>query len=53
MHTGQPTDKVTKDTDRDFILTPDEAKAYGIIDEVLTNRRELPAELTAAAAAGA
>ena len=53
MHTGQTVDKVTKDTDRDFILTPHEAKEYGIVDEVLTNRREMPAELTAAAAAGA
>ena len=52
-HTGQPVEKITKDTDRDFILTPDEAKAYGIIDEVLVNRRDMPAELTAAAAAGA
>jgi ATP-dependent Clp protease protease subunit len=52
-HTGQPVEKITKDTDRDFILTPDEAKAYGIIDEVLVNRRDVPAELTAAAAAGA
>ena len=53
QHTGQPVDKITKDTDRDFILTPDEAKEYGIIDEVLVNRREMPAELTAAAAGGA
>ena len=53
QHTGQPVDKITKDTDRDFILTPDEAKDYGIIDEVLVNRREMPAELTAAAVAGA
>jgi ATP-dependent Clp protease, protease subunit len=52
-HTGQPVDKITKDTDRDFILTPDDAKSYGIIDEVLVNRRDMPAELTAAAAAGA
>jgi ATP-dependent Clp protease protease subunit len=52
-HTGQEVDKITKDTDRDFILTPDEAKTYGIIDEVLVNRRDMPAELTAAAAAGA
>ena len=53
QHTGQPVEKITKDTDRDFILTPDEAKDYGIIDEVLVNRREMPAELTAAAVAGA
>ena len=52
QHTGQPVDKITKDTDRDFILTPDEAKDYGIIDEVLVNRRDMPAELTAAAAGG-
>ena len=52
-HTGQPIEKVSKDTDRDFILTPDEAKDYGIIDEVLVNRRDVPAELTAAAVAGA
>jgi ATP-dependent Clp protease, protease subunit len=52
-HTGQPVEKITQDTDRDFILTPDEAKAYGLIDEVLVNRRDVPAELAAAAAAGA
>jgi ATP-dependent Clp protease, protease subunit len=52
-HTGQSVEKITKDTDRDFILTSEQAKDYGIIDEVLTNRRDMPAELTAAAAAGA
>ena len=35
LHTGQPLEKVEKDTDRDFILTAEEAKAYGLIDEVL------------------
>ncbi len=34
-HTGQPISKVTTDTDRDFYLTADEAKAYGLIDEVI------------------
>ena len=34
-HTGQPLDKVTKDTDRDFYLTAAEAKKYGLIDEVI------------------
>jgi ATP-dependent Clp protease protease subunit len=34
-HTGQPLAKVGKDTDRDFYLTPDEAKKYGLIDEVI------------------
>jgi ATP-dependent Clp protease protease subunit len=38
QHTGQDLEKVTKDTDRDFILTAEEAKAYGVIDEILTNR---------------
>ncbi|MCL6631590.1 MAG: ATP-dependent Clp endopeptidase proteolytic subunit ClpP [Alicyclobacillus herbarius] len=34
-HTGQPIEQVEKDTDRDNFLSADEAKAYGIIDEVL------------------
>ena len=34
-HTGQPMDKVTHDTDRDFYLNPPQAVEYGIIDEVL------------------
>ena len=33
-HTGQPIDKVVKDTDRDLFLSPEEAAEYGIIDEV-------------------
>jgi ATP-dependent Clp protease, protease subunit len=37
-HTGQDLEKVTKDTDRDFILTADEAKDYGVIDEIITTR---------------
>ena len=37
-HTGQPIEKVTKDTDRDFIMSADEAKDYGIVDEVITTR---------------
>ncbi len=34
QHTGQPLDKVMKDTERDYFMSPVEAKAYGIIDEV-------------------
>jgi len=34
-HTGQPLAKVEKDTDRDFYLTAEEAKDYGIVDEVI------------------
>ncbi len=37
-HTGQPLSKIEKDTDRDFWLTAEEAKKYGIIDEVIKKR---------------
>src|SRR6266480_4270682 len=50
-HTGQPIDKVKTDTDRDFIMTAEQAKEYGIIDEVITSRKIQP-ELAAAAAGG-
>jgi ATP-dependent Clp protease protease subunit len=51
MHTGQSLEKIGKDTDRDFIMTADQAKDYGLIDEVIASRKITP-ELTAAAAAG-
>jgi ATP-dependent Clp protease protease subunit len=51
-HTGQSIEKVSKDTDRDFILTADEAKEYGVIDEIIT-RRGITPELAAANANGA
>ena len=38
FHTGQPVEKIGKDTDRDFIMSGPEAKEYGIVDEVITNR---------------
>ena len=34
-HTGQPMEKVQKDTDRDYFMSAEEAKEYGIIDEVI------------------
>lgn len=37
-HTGQSLEKVEKDTDRDFYLDADEAKAYGIVDEVIKTK---------------
>jgi ATP-dependent Clp protease protease subunit len=43
-HTGQPLERVEKDTDRDFILTADEAKEYGVVDEIIT-RRGIAAEV--------
>jgi ATP-dependent Clp protease, protease subunit len=48
-HTGQTLEKVAKDTDRDYILTADEAVEYGVVDEVITSRKIKP-ELAAAAA---
>jgi ATP-dependent Clp protease protease subunit len=48
-HTGQPLDKVSKDTDRDYILTADEAVEYGVVDEVITSRKIKPDLATAAA----
>jgi ATP-dependent Clp protease, protease subunit len=46
-HTGQTVEKVGTDTDRDFIMSADEALTYGIVDEILTNR-ELASVGTAA-----
>jgi ATP-dependent Clp protease protease subunit len=37
-HTGQPLEKIEKDTDRDFYLSGDEAKKYGLIDEVIKTK---------------
>lgn len=34
-HTGQPLDQIVKDTDRDYYMTAEEAKKYGIVDEIL------------------
>ncbi|HXF58077.1 MAG TPA: ATP-dependent Clp endopeptidase proteolytic subunit ClpP [Actinomycetota bacterium] len=48
-HTGQPLEKIKRDTDRDFIMTAEQAKEYGIIDDVITSRKVQP-ELAAAAA---
>jgi ATP-dependent Clp protease, protease subunit len=51
MHTGQSLEKISKDTDRDFIMTAEQAKEYGLIDEVIASRKIGP-ELAAAAASG-
>ncbi len=50
-HTGQPLERVSKDTDRDFILTAEQAVEYGAVDEVITSRKIRP-ELALAAAGG-
>jgi len=40
-HTGQPLERVERDTDRDRFLSAEEAKAYGLIDAVITHRGEM------------
>jgi ATP-dependent Clp protease protease subunit len=40
LHTGQPIKKIERDADRDYWLSSEEAKAYGLIDEVLTKREK-------------
>ncbi len=40
-HTGQKLKKIQKDTDRDFFMSGEESKAYGIVDHVIKNRDDL------------
>lgn len=42
QNTGQPIEKVSKDSDRIFYMTPQEAKEYGLIDYVVESRKALP-----------
>jgi ATP-dependent Clp protease, protease subunit len=37
-HSGQPLDRVSKDMERDYFMTPEEAREYGIIDRVVAHR---------------
>ena len=39
MHTGQPIEKIEKDTDRDFYLSATDAKEYGIIDDIINKEK--------------
>jgi ATP-dependent Clp protease protease subunit len=41
QHTGQPVEKIEKDSDRDYFMSADEAKKYGLVDEVVKLRREI------------
>ena len=41
FHTGKPADQVDIDADRDYYMTAEEAKAYGLVDEVVKSRKEL------------
>ena len=39
-HTGQPLEKIEKDTDRDYFMSGEEAKAYGLVDEVIAGKKK-------------
>jgi len=43
QHTGQPVDKVHQDTDRDYYMDPEEARAYGMIDAICARRPRIAA----------
>ena len=45
-HTGQDRDKINQDTERDNFMSAEEAKAYGLIDEVITRPKKAPAKKT-------
>jgi ATP-dependent Clp protease protease subunit len=49
-HTGQTLEQIQRDTDRDFFMTPEAARAYGIVDEVISSK---PTPRAVAEAAGA
>jgi len=40
LHTGQKSERIAQDIERDFIMTPDEALKYGIIDSVISDRKK-------------
>jgi len=42
-HTGQPVERIARDTDRDFILDAERALEYGLVDEILAGRQAVPA----------
>jgi len=43
FHTGKPLDEIHRDSDRDFFMTAEEAKVYGLIDDLITSRHGLNA----------
>jgi len=47
-HSGQPLERVAQDIDRDYYMTSEEARAYGIVDDIILPRRGLcaPGALT-------
>ncbi|HOK78301.1 MAG: ATP-dependent Clp endopeptidase proteolytic subunit ClpP [Verrucomicrobiia bacterium] len=50
FHCNQSVENVARDTDRDRFMSAEEAKAYGIVDEVVKSRKEIPGQAMAAAA---
>jgi ATP-dependent Clp protease protease subunit len=46
-HTGQDIEKIRRDTERDYFMSAEEAKKYGVIDKVITKRETPPKESTA------
>ena len=48
-HTGKPVEQVERDCDRDYFMSADEAKAYGIVDHVVQSRKEIPGGMEKAA----
>ena len=52
-HSGQPLERVSKDMERDYFMSPQEATEYGIIDNVIVHRAAAAATAAAAAAAAA
>lgn len=45
-HTGQPLERIEKDTDRDFFMTPEEARKYGIIDKIINSKKLTHSDIT-------
>ena len=44
FHTGKPVADIAKDADRDFFMSADEAKAYGLVDQVTVSRKTAKAK---------
>ena len=53
LHTGLSMERIQRDTDRDFFMTPEQARDYGIVDEVIASKPTTRAVTEAAAMAGA
>src|SRR6266511_355483 len=51
-HTGQTVEKISRDTDRDFIMSADQALEYGMVDEIITTRQVVPVIASSTAPAG-